>query len=64
MGGGLLDWNSEGMGGTQFGILNAWGISALKFQKGKTAKALPEIAELIIFLVWKGLRKQDKVCAG
>ena len=49
MGGGLLDWNSEGMGGTQFGILNAWGISALKFQRVKTAKASPEIAELIIF---------------
>ena len=46
---GLLDWNSEGMGGTQFGILNAWGISALKFQRVKTAKASPEIAELIIF---------------
>ena len=36
-------------GVVQFRILNAWDVSALKFQTGKTAKASPEIAELIIF---------------
>ena len=59
-GGGFLDWNSKGVkrwGGRgdlmQFGNPNAWGNSALNFQRGKTVKALLEIADLLTVPVCK-----------
>ena len=47
-----MDWNCEGIGGegvTQF----AWGGFSSDFQRGKTAKALLEFADLITFPVCK-----------
>ena len=71
-----MDWNSEdmqGMGGGGGGrglrsleFQTHGGVSALNFQRGKTAKASLEIADLIAFPVCKSSsknrpRKQDLI---
>ena len=52
----------------QFGIPKHRAVSALNFQRGKTAKAPLEIADLLTFLVCKSstnrLQKQDKDRTG
>jgi len=54
----FLDWNSEGMGGLHSSEFHTHGgVSALNFQRGKMAKSLIEIADLITFLVCKSSTK-------
>ena len=45
MGGGGGGWL------TQFGISKAWRVSAMDFQRGATARASLEMADLFTFLV-------------